>query len=79
MGPSIGVGTDTPRTYSGEMRTVVSLVVGLLLAAAGAVWTLQGLGFIQGSSMTGVTLWAVVGPVVMILGIWLAVRSRRGR
>ncbi|AXH95738.1 hypothetical protein [Ornithinimicrobium avium] len=58
---------------------VVRLVIGLLLAAAGAVWTLQGLGYLQGSSMTGVTLWAVVGPLVLLAGIWLAVSSRRAR
>ena len=45
----------------------------------GAVWTLQGLGYIGGSAMSGVALWAVVGPVVVILGLLLAVRGGRKR
>lgn len=59
------------------MRPVLSLVLGLLLAAAGVLWTLQGLGVVQGGAMTGVTLWAVVGPLVFLAGIWLVIRSRR--
>ena len=45
---------------------------GVLLIAVGALWTLQGLGVVGGSPMTGVTLWVVVGPLVVVAGIWLA-------
>jgi hypothetical protein len=45
------------------------------------VWTLQGLGYLKGSPMTGVDLWAIVGPVVAGFGVALAYvgvsRSRR--
>lgn len=44
---------------------------GLLMLIAGVVWTLQGFGLIRGSVMTGVTLWAVVGPVVALGGLAL--------
>lgn len=54
-------------------------VVGVLLIAAGVLWMLQGLGVVGGSPMTGVTLWAVVGPLVAVTGIWLVVRGRRPR
>jgi hypothetical protein len=54
-------------------------IVGVLLIAVGGLWTLQGLGVVGGSPMTGVTLWAVVGPLVAVAGIWLIVRSRRSR
>lgn len=53
--------------------------LGALLVVVGAVWTLQGLGYIGGSAMSGVALWAVVGPVVVILGLLLAVRGGRKR
>jgi len=53
--------------------------LGALLVVVGAVWTLQGLGYIGGSAMSGVALWAVVGPVVVILGLLLAVRGARKR
>ena len=63
------------------MNRPVLIGAGLLLVVVGAVWTLQGLGYLPGSVMSGVTLWAVVGPVVALLGLVLAVRglSRRGR
>lgn len=55
--------------------------LGVLLMLTGLIWTLQGLGVLQSSSpMTGVTLWAIIGPIVAILGVYLvtgAVRARR--
>lgn len=58
--------------YSEEVRPFV----GVLLIALGVLWTLQGLGVVGGSPMTGVTLWAVVGPLVAVTGIWLLLRNR---
>ena len=62
------------------MRRPVLAIVGVLLVLVGAVWTLQGLSYLPGSAMSGVTLWAVVGPVVALLGLVLLVRGlgRRG-
>jgi hypothetical protein len=54
------------------MRRPVAVVVGVLLVAVGALWTLQGLGYVGGSAMSGVTLWAVVGPIVAVGGVLLA-------
>ena len=59
------------------MNRSLSLVLGALLALVGLLWTGQGLGWIGGSPMTGVTLWAVIGPVVTIAGVALAVRGSR--
>ena len=61
------------------MSRGVAVGLGALLVVVGAVWTLQGLGYIGGSAMSGVALWAVVGPVVIILGLLLAVRGGRKR
>ena len=52
---------------------------GLLVAAAGVVFALQGAGVIGGSSMSGTTLWAVAGPVIAVAGLALAAASRRLR
>jgi hypothetical protein len=55
-------------------------VLGAVLVLAGLIWTAQGLGYLAGSAMTGVTLWAVIGPIVAIIGVYLvagAVRARR--
>ncbi|HEY0470996.1 MAG TPA: hypothetical protein VGD34_05005 [Kribbella sp.] len=53
------------------MKKAVLIALGVLLTAAGVVWTLQGLGYISGSSMTGSTFWAVVGPIVAAFGVAL--------
>ena len=44
------------------------VAVGVLLVLVGVLWTLQGLGYVAGSVMTGVTVWAVIGPVVAVVG-----------
>lgn len=48
---------------------------GALLVVVGVVWTLQGLGRLPGSIMSGVTFWAIVGPLVALLGVTLAMRG----
>jgi hypothetical protein len=53
--------------------------VGVLVAAAGIVFTLQGLGYIGGSVMSGVTFWAVVGPLIALAGIAMAAAGLRRR
>jgi tetrahydromethanopterin S-methyltransferase subunit C len=60
----------------------LALTLGLLAVVVGAVWTLQGLGHLAGSVMTGVRVWAVVGPVVAVIGlalIWVGLRVRKRR
>lgn len=59
---------------------VVGLIVALLMVVAGGVWTFQGLGYLEGSSMTGEDTWAIIGPVVAGLGVALGiVIVQRGR
>lgn len=50
---------------------VVLVAAGALIAAAGIVWTLQGLGYVTGSFMTGATVWAVIGPATAVAGLAL--------
>jgi hypothetical protein len=55
--------------------------LGLVLILVGGVWFSQGVGWLGGSSMTGETLWAVIGPVVAACGAILAavgLAKRRG-
>src|SRR5690349_9906572 len=53
------------------MRGWLSVVVGLLLVLLGAVWTLQGLNVLGGSAMSGHSMWAVIGPIVAVIGLLL--------
>jgi uncharacterized membrane protein len=62
------------------MRQILLVVIGLVAALAGLVWTLQGLGYVGGSFMSGATMWAVIGPIVALIGLALitvGLRSRR--
>jgi hypothetical protein len=62
------------------MRQIVLVLIGLVAALAGLFWTLQGLGYVGGSFMSGATVWAVIGPIVALVGlvlITLGLRSRR--
>ncbi len=59
------------------MRKTVPIVLGVLMVVLGAVWTLQGLGYLTGSRMTGVETWALVGPLVAGLGVALVIVAAR--
>lgn len=58
-------------------RRVLLLVVGALLIAMGTLWMLQGIGVVGGSVMSGVTMWAIIGPLVAIVGVVLVILGRR--
>jgi hypothetical protein len=60
------------------MRKTLPITIGVLMVVIGAVWTFQGLGYLKGSPMTGVEIWAVVGPIVAGLGVALAYVGLRG-
>lgn len=53
------------------------VVLGGVLVLAGVVWTLQGLGLLGGSFMTGATIWAVIGPVTTVIGLIVGVTGLR--
>jgi hypothetical protein len=62
-----------------RMKSGLLILVGLLIAVAGIVFALQGLGYIGGSVMSGVTFWAVLGPLIAVAGIALAALGARYR
>jgi hypothetical protein len=61
------------------MRRIALVGVGFILMLAGVVFTLQGVGVLGGSVMSGVTFWAVAGPVIAVAGLVLAVIGLRDR
>ncbi len=61
------------------MGRTIGLIMSVLLVLVGVVWTFQGLGYIEGSPMTGVDFWAVVGPAVAGFGIALGIVVFRGK
>lgn len=48
-----------------------AVALGVLMFVVGLVWTLQGLGYVGGSSMSGNATWAVIGPAFAGLGVAL--------
>ncbi len=61
------------------MKSFLLIGGGVLIALLGVLFTLQGLGAIGGSVMSGVTFWAVAGPVIALAGLALAATGVRRR
>lgn len=55
------------------MKKALPLVLGGLMLVVGLVWTLQGLGYVSGSPMSGVDFWAIVGPLIAGFGVALMI------
>ena len=49
------------------------LVSGVILSVVGLIWTLQGVGILGGSVMSGSSLWAIIGPIVLLVGVGLII------
>ncbi|MEO5710072.1 MAG: hypothetical protein ABIQ59_09640 [Nocardioidaceae bacterium] len=61
------------------MRKTLPVALGVLMIIVGGIWTFQGLGVIKGSPMTGVEMWAILGPLVAGLGVALLIVGLRTR
>ena len=57
----------------------LGIAFGVLMVLTGAVWTLQGLGYLEGSPMTDQSIWAILGPLVAGLGVGLVIVTARRR
>ena len=61
------------------LAKTAALTLAFLLVAVGAVWTFQGLGYLEGSFMTGSSTWATIGPLVAGFGLALGIVVVRRR
>jgi hypothetical protein len=61
------------------MRGRGMLVLGTVVALLGLLFTLQGVGLIRGSAMSGTTFWSVAGPVIIVIGVALIALGLRRR
>lgn len=59
-------------------KKILPLSIGLLMVLAGGLFTFQGLGYVEGSPMTGVDLWAILGPLIAGFGVALVLVALRG-
>lgn len=56
---------------------LVALAASMMIS--GTVFTMQGLGYVKGSPMTNVDMWAVLGPILAGLGVALLLVALRGK
>jgi uncharacterized membrane protein len=61
------------------MKGWLPMVLGLLALVLGGVWTLQGLNVLSDSKMSGVTAFAIIGPILALVGLVLIVVGMRIR
>ena len=62
------------------LTRILLAAAGSLITLAGVIFTLQGVGVIGGSFMSGTTTWAVAGPIIALAGLALiALALRRPR
>ena len=54
-------------------------IIGLVVTVVGAVFTLQGIGILGGSFMSGSGVWAVIGIAMVAAGLVVYARAIRDR
>jgi hypothetical protein len=57
----------------------IAVGVGVVLILLGGLWMLQGVGVLGGSLMSGQSFWAIVGLILLIIGIILCALGLRRR
>ncbi|MGV0791151.1 hypothetical protein [Mycolicibacterium sp. XJ1819] len=60
------------------MRVAIA-VLGVIVALFGLLFTLQGFGVVGGSPMSNTTTWSILGPIIVLIGVALAVGAWRRR
>jgi len=53
--------------------------LGVLMVLFGVLFTLQGIGTVQGSPMSNTMTWTVLGPVIAVVGLGIAIAGWRRR
>ena len=61
------------------MVRAIIVILGVLVAAAGVLFALQGFGVVPGSPMTGTTTWSILGPIIALIGVAIAFAGSRAR
>lgn len=61
------------------MRRAPLAFLAVAMIVVGLIWTFQGLGYWEGSAMTGQDAWAIIGPAVAGLGVALLIVVVRPR
>jgi hypothetical protein len=57
--------------------TIARYAIAAVLILVGLVWVGQGLGVLGGSSMSGQSIFAVIGIALVVVGVAIALLTRR--
>ncbi len=57
--------------------SVVRIAIAILMLLVGSVWVAQGIGVLGGSAMTGQSIWAVIGVLLIAGAAGVAFTARR--
>jgi hypothetical protein len=58
---------------------IAMVILGVVVALFGLLFTLQGFGAVQGSPMSNTTTWSILGPIIALIGLALAFGAARRR
>ena len=58
---------------------IALVVIGVVVALFGLLFTLQGFGAVQGSPMSNTTTWSILGPIIALIGVAIAIGAARRR
>jgi hypothetical protein len=64
--------------YCRVMRMAI-VVLGVVVALFGLLFSLQGFGVVGGSPMSNTTTWSVLGPIIVLVGAAIAIAAARWR
>ncbi|WP_457208247.1 hypothetical protein [Nocardioides sp. P5_C9_2] len=59
------------------MKRGIGIPLGVVMVVFGTLFTLQGLGYVGGSAMSGSSFWAIAGPIIAGLGVAVLIVSAR--
>ena len=62
-----------------DVMRIAIVGLGVVVALFGLLWALQGFGVVGGSPMSNTTTWSIIGPIVVVIGVAIAVAGTRLR
>jgi hypothetical protein len=65
------------QTLAKDFMKIFLSIIGTLLILSGGTFFLQGINILPGSYMTGDPQWAIIGGIMMMVGIGLLVGAAR--
>ena len=69
----------TRNGFSVFVMRIAIVGLGVVVALFGLLWALQGFGVVGGSPMSNTTTWSIIGPIVVVVGVVIAVTGARRR